>query len=208
MTTVAEVIRRVSRLFGDTDKVFVIDQDYFDFINDGQREINQRVGEITTQTSAVAASTFPIAVPATFSKMVRLVYGQTPLQYVALEELDATAQDLTDVATPQLWFIKNDQICLFPLQPSNDSTQVYYEYVAIPTLVTATGNNITIPDMYLEELVNFCLAKCHERNQNVRAQEVSQSKFNNGMSVAIDDAFNKDETYAVIRDDPMDTWFA
>lgn len=206
MTIGTDISRRVSRLFGDTDKIFVVDADYIDFINDAQRYI-ARATECLTTVVTPAASTFPWSFPADFIKIKRLVYGQVPMNYIDIEDLDAKSVNLTDRATPQFFYVDQRKINLFPLQPSADTTVVTVEYANIPATISALANTITIPDIYLEEIVNFVLAKTHSRNENYRAEEAAIQQVNAGMARDMDNTFQPDDTYPIVRDDPIDVWY-
>jgi hypothetical protein len=204
-TTGTEIVARVSRLFGDTNKIVVIDADYINFINDAQLVI-ARSTECLTTIVTPAASAFPYALPADFMKIKRVVYGQVPLDMIQIEDLDTRAVDLTYRNTPDFFYIRNRQINLFPLQASSDSTVVTIDYANIPVAISALANSLTLPDIYREDVVNFVLAKCHERNENFRSQQAVEEKLAASMAKGREDEYEKDDTYPIVRDDPIDTW--
>jgi len=200
-----DIVRTVSRSFGDTAKIFIVDADYLDFINAGQLKI-ARETECLTTTVTPAATSFPYALPTDFLKVKRVVYGQIPLPYVDIEDLDAKGQSLTDRNTPQFYFFYDEKISLFPLQQTTDSTVVTIAYATIPAEVTSIADPITIPQRYTEDLHNFCLARAHERNENYRAQENVEAKLENSLAKGREDQYEQDDTYPVVRDDPLDNW--
>jgi hypothetical protein len=72
----------------------------------------------------------------------------------------------------------------------------------MPVAVTSTAEQLTVPAVYHEDIVRFCLARAHERNENYRGMEIAMTEFSSRISDRIDEADVQDEVYSVIRDDP------
>ena len=202
----SDIIRSVSRSFGDTDKIICIDQDYMDWITAGELQIVKDT-ECLSKTTGVFANTFPITFPADFLRLRRVIYGQVPLQYVDIADLDDKQQNLATQDVPVYYYTNLNKINLFPLQSATDTTNVFYTYVYIPVTVTTTGQVLDIANQYQETLHNFVLAKARERNEDYRGVDYALKRYDTYIANDRDDTLSRDDHYPIIRDDPIDAWF-
>lgn len=198
---VATVLRNVQRTFGDSNQVFITEQDIIDWINDAQTEIVRETGCLSATVTPVA-NDFPYTLPADFIRIGRVKYGTYSLDLIRLEDLEAKKFDLTSTDTPFFYYVTNSTLCLFPDPPTADTTVVTFEYLKIPTVIVTAANPLTVPVHYHQDVVTWCVMKSHERNENYRAMELALQRFNSNLSIRIEDTNNADETYPVIRDDP------
>lgn len=203
---VVTVIRKARRSFGDDGSVFHSDADFIDWINDAQMQI-ARETNCLTGVSTAAASTFPVAYPADFIRVRRLTYNGIALSMIAIEELDSKYADLTDQDEPLFYYFVNNTICLFPDPLNSDSKSVVIQYAKTPTDVTLTVDPLTVPIHYHEDVVTWCLAKAHERNENWKGMEAAMTKFNANMSMRVEDFNMPEDTYPVVRDDDYEMWY-
>jgi len=204
---IATLVRKVQRSFGDDNQIFISEADLLDWINDAQAQIARETSCITT-TVSTAASNFPYTFPSDFIRVKILRYGTKPLVPVEVEDLDMKQYDLTQRGQEcYFYYVENDKINLFPLQPSGDTTTVTFRYAALPTVVTAVGNSLTVPVQFHEDLVRYCLARAHERNENYRGMEIAMSEFQARISARKEDVDNPDDTWSVVRDDPWEGGF-
>ena len=202
---VTDIIRQVGRSFGDTDQIIVTNADIFDWINEAQLKICQKTECLTTEV-LYAASTFPHAFPADFIRTNRLLYGVVPLDEIGMNKLDDLGIDLTQRNTPLFYFYKDRKFNLYPLQPTADTTVVTIGYVQQATIVAGLASTLDTPAVYHDEIIKYCLAKAHERNENASAMQAKMAEFNEGIHEDMDDNFNKTNAYPVIGDDPWEDW--
>lgn len=203
---VSDVIRQVARTFGDTDQIFITDQDYFDWINAAQREIVEKT-ECSLFTFPATASTYPIVAPTDMYKVRRVLYGTQVLNEIAIEKLDSVGVDLSvRTAGPMYYYFRGSSVNLYPLQPNGDTTQVSFEYVQYYADVAATGASILTPKVYDTDIISYVLGKAHERNENQAGYNQAMNRFNSNVSDDGDSSFNKSTTYPIIGDDPYEEW--
>lgn len=197
--------RKVQRRFGDDAHVFIREQDIIDWVNDGQLQLCRETNCLLNE-AIVTASAFPwIFTNTFFLKMARVMYGTTPLKYIELETLDSLGLDLTTQTTPLYYYLTRQYVNLFPDPVSTDTTQVTLTYKAMPTSIIRMNDSLTVPTAYHEDLVTFCVARAHERNENYRGVEMAMGEFQNRIAQRIDDVEDKDTSYTTIRDDAW--WF-
>lgn len=69
--------------------------------------------------------------------------------------------------------------------------------------VYSPDNSFSIPEVYHEDIVKFCLARAHDKNKDFRASEKTMEEFNQSVSVSRDEANTAEApTYKII--DPTD----
>jgi hypothetical protein len=195
------LIRKVQRSFGDDNSIFIKQDDILDWINDAQLQI-VRETNCLVEEAFVAANLFPWTLPDNFLKTARVLYGPKILSYVPVEGLDSQSADLSNVYVPNLYYFIKDQMRLYPNASTTDATSVTIQYDKMPVAITSTSEQLTVPPVYHEDIVRFCLARAHERNENYRGMEIAMQEFAARISDRIDESDVQDEAYSVIRDDP------
>jgi hypothetical protein len=207
---VSTVIRKAGRRFGDSNNVIIKEQDFFDFINEAQEDICRHTGIIQV-TSIENANSFPWTMPLTLIELERVIYGEKILPRVTVEALDEMVRDsVADVQPGEpLWFYTNIRsIYLYPTADSTDETQVSIQFTAHPTNVSSIANDLSVPAMYHNDIVTWCVMRCHEMNQNWTAKQAIYDEYRANMGTRLEEAQQIDDTYPVIRDDPADGWGA
>lgn len=204
---VSDVIRKAGRRFGDSSNVMISNQDWYDFINDAVFRIVREVGALEA-TSTAAANTFPLNFPADFVRVIDVKYGTDPLAMIQAEDLEAKQVDISDNPdAPYFYYLENFKIKLYPVPPVGDTTTVTTNYVKMPTNVVSTGDSIGIPTMYHEDIVTWCVARCHERNENWSAMDRFEKEFFDSTGARMEDAKVGDDSYQIIRDDYFDSGY-
>jgi len=200
---VADVIRKAQRRFGDSANILITSADFYDFINDAQLQIVRKTGDVKV-TFTGDGSTFPYTLPSGFISGERLEYGGSPLSLIDQDDLDALGVDETlDRSEPYYYYYNNGQILLYPDPPDADVTPVVFTYRGVPTTI-ASLTTLSLPEIYHEDIVEFVTARCHERNENWGMYEKLMGEFNSRIGDRMHEAFVRDDTYTVIRDDPND----
>ena len=205
---IATVIRKVQRTFGDSSNIFIIDNDIIDWINDAQSQIARETKCLTTQVTVNASSGFPWTYPANFMRALRVVYGTTPLYVTEIEDLDYKQQDLTSKSfVPCFYYHVSNSLVLFPVAQTTDATVVTIQYASNPAIIATNADLLTVPVHFHEDIVRFCVARAHERNENYKGMEVALNEFTARMGSRIEDIANPEDTYTVVCDDPADSWY-
>jgi hypothetical protein len=200
-TLVSDVIRKAGRRFGDTDQIVIFNADWYDWINEAQLEICKKTSYLTTTTTA-AASTFPVTVPAGFIRMVDVTYDGNPLKLMERETLIEMQIDKDDAdgGTPEFYYFFDKKINLYPEPDSSDSHSVAYTYVGVPTLVTGTGDNLSVLDAYSPDVVTWCVMRARERIKDYQGMQIASQQFLDGQGDRIDGMQVADDSYPTIRD--------
>jgi len=202
---VTEVIRLAGSLVGDQDNIIIKPQDFFDYINDGQTRILQETDARTSQIIGVA-SDYPIEFPGDILIGKQLLYGRSNLPKISVEELEIRQIDRTAIGAPQWYYYFNGAIRLFPTPESTDKTVTIFYYCPMPKIVTDVSVGLDIPVGFHNQLVQFVIARCHERLQNQTASERAMREFDKTLSIRKEVAALRDDSFAVVRDDPWDDW--
>lgn len=203
----SDIVRKTQRLFGDsTSEVILDDVDIWDWINEAQLKI-VRETHCCTKTVTANASTYPAALPADWIITKRLTYNGLPLTNVDIDDLDALGVNPADpVDSPSYYYVVAKQIRLYPNKGVSDSISVVHDYVSLPTTIVASSTPLDVPVSFHEDVVRFCVMRSHERNENYKAQEISQGLFNENAGLRKEEATLQDDDYFIIRDDPGEDW--
>lgn len=199
------LIRKVQRLFGDGRGVIVREPDIIDWANDGQLQI-VRDTKCLVEEVTVAANAFPWSMPADFLDMGRITYDVVPLASTTVDDLDAKRFDQTIEAQPFFYYAVKNQIRLYPVANTTDTTSCVIQYLKIPAALVTPNDDLSIPVMYHEDLVQFCLARAHSRNENYKGYETAMNEYLSRVGSRISEADDQETTYPVIRDDPYEAW--
>lgn len=199
--------RKVRRLFGDENNIVIDRQDIIDWTNAAQLDIARSTQCLPTDKTQ-AANTFPVTLT-DFISMYRVVYGspEMPRTFTSLEQIDAEtiAFGVLPVGIPQRYYIRGNKIYLHPAPQANDTTTVTITYNRVPReITTAITDPLDLPISYHEDLVRYCLARAHEKNENYEAQSMSEEAYANTLSMRIWEKNQADESFPFVRPDMMD----
>lgn len=204
---VSTVIRKAQRRFGDTSGVLLSSNDWWDFINDAQLQIVRLTGDLLFTVSGPAASTFPLNFPSDMIRGERCTYSGQALSLITKDDLDARQIDETLYRdSPNFYYYYAGQVHLYPDPPVGDTQTATFTYWSMPTEVILNSTPLSVPVAYHEDIVTFCVARAHERNENWAQYERTMAEFNNALSSRKEEATIKDDTYQIIRDDPWDDY--
>lgn len=203
---VSDVARQVGRTFGDTDQIVITNADIIDWTNEAQLEL-ARTTEILTTTITSAGSTFPLAFPSACIRLKRILYNTWSLVEADISKLDDLYVDYSlRNGSPEYYYMRGQNINLFPLQPTGDTTTVTIDYVASPVKLTVVGDSLGLPEVYNPDIIKYVLAKAHERNENQTAYQAKMAEFQQSVNFASENESRKTNTYPVIGDDPWENW--
>lgn len=204
---VTTLVRKVKRLFGEDSTIFIDDQDIYDWINEGRRDISRKakVGVVSVSTPASTWASTPLVWNDSthFPPIRRVAYGSVPIPYVDIASFDDRNIDLSASGVPQFYYISGTNLHLWPVPNASDSTSVFVETIPAYEDVDDTSDSLGIPVQYHDDLVLFCLARAHHRNQDHNASERAMAEYNANIFQRREDMHAPD-SYPVIRDDPND----
>jgi hypothetical protein len=210
--TALDVITRVKTQFGDTSGAQLNDATIIRWINDGQQEIvnNNAILKAVKTTDVVAGTaeyTFPtdkvqyIEALYVDGRPIRNLSPQGAREYIISSDPHAVA--VADV--PEVWYERAGVITLYPVPQKNFTNGLKLEYVQMPTAVTTSANTLSIPDRYLNELVNYCLVQAHEMDENYAAAQMKSSQFRQGLDrLNLKENISQSDLYPQVLPDPLD----
>lgn len=204
---VTEVIRKTGKRFGDSANVMILQADFIDFINEAQLQILRETNILTGSTTGAAYTAFltGLALPTDLIEILRVLYNGIPLPKIEIESIDALGINVADhIDGPTYYYLVNNTMKLYPGARSGDTTVVTVEYSKTPAQIATTADPLTVPIVYHEDVVDWCVMRCHEVNQNYKAQEIALQEFHSNVGNRLDEAKVRDGTYPTIRDDPWD----
>jgi hypothetical protein len=188
--TTFDVYERVRTLFGDTSGAQITDQMVVRWINDGQQEIvnNNPILKDTKYSNIVAGQaeyTFPddkvqyIEAIYVDGRPVQPLSPEAYRQYILADDPRQIAkQDIPDV-----WYERNGVLTFYPTPDKNFTNGLKLEYVKMPDKVTyiSTSQELSIPDRYLNELVNYVMTQALELDENFSAADYKRNQFREGL---------------------------
>jgi hypothetical protein len=91
---------------------------------------------------------------------------------------------LTAVADfPDVWYERNGIVTFYPTPDKDFTNGLKLEYVKMPAPVTyiSTSQVLSIPDRYLNELVNYVMTQALELDENFTAADYKRNQFREGL---------------------------
>ena len=213
-SSTADVADRVRTIFGDTSGAQITDAMIIRWINDGQLEIvNNNPVLKATRYSDYTAGQAEYTFPSDAVQFIEAIYiSGRPVKNVSPQEFREyiLAQDPTTEASseyPDIWYERAGVITFYPKPLNTYVNGLKLEYVKSPTNVTtvSTSQILSIPDRYLNELVNYVLAKALETDENYTAADRVRSHFREGLDrLTLKENVSQIDYYPSILPDPED----
>ena len=112
----------------------------------------------------------------------------------------------TSVGEPEFFWLGQDSVNLYPT-PGTAGETLIVTRVPRPADLAAIGDPLSIPDDMFQDLIDFCLQKFKEMDEDFTAAQYFGTKFKGG---ALESAFelqtSSTESYPVVRDAPGENW--
>lgn len=205
--SVAEIITRVQRQFGDEAEAQITQADIIRWINDAMREIANNNNLL--QVKATANTTVNVnsyALPVGIARLHSVRFRGLVLQSTTQEQIDELigATDLTvqqgyPVGTPRYYWIWAGQINLYPAPDTTSTTdlELYYTRQAIP--VDDPADIPEVPEQYHNRIVEYCLARAYELDENFFIASLKDQTFSAGVDkIRQDESYKEQEFYPFI----------
>lgn len=185
-----DVYERVRTLFGDTSGAQITDQMVVRWINDGQQEIvnNNAILKDTKYSNIVkdqSEYTFPddkvqyIEAIYVDGRPITAMTPQSFREFILADDPRRTA--VSDI--PDVWYERNGVITFYPTPQKDFANGLKLEYVKQPENVTyiSTSQNLSVPDRYINELVNYVMTQALELDENYTAADYKRNQFREGL---------------------------
>jgi len=209
---VSDVITRVKTQFGDTSGAQMTDEAIIRWINDGQQEIvNSNAILKETKIGSIVANQAEYSFPADKVQYIEALYVEgRPIKNLSPQGARdfILATDPTLAARgdyPELWYERSGIITLYPVPQKSFPNGLKMEYVEMPAPVTSYNDLLSVPDRYLNELVNYCMVQALEYDENYTAAQYKLGQFKDGLNrLHYKENISQSDLYPVISPDPAD----
>lgn len=191
--TWGDVAANVRRSFGDESGVQLEDGDLGRWINQGQYEIarQNKVLKAKGVTPAIPGqSNYTLALGKPILQIESVRLGDVRLVPTDFTTVDANLEEYPADAkgSPSIWYRWGDEIVLWPMPKISETLSIYF--TAAPTQLPAydAAHMLELPDEYFLPLVDFCMSKAHEMDDNLQSQEASVKLYSERMASMNDEA--------------------
>lgn len=186
--TVQDVITRVKTQFGDNSGAQITDAVIIRWINDGQQEIvnNNPILKDVKLTNVVAGQA-EYSFPADKVQYIEAIYvNGRPIrnlspqgfrEYILADDPDREAKS----EIPDIWYERAGIITFYPTPEKSFTDGLKLEYVKMPADVALTTDVLSIPDRYLNQIVNYCMVQALEYDENYAAAQAKNAQFRDGL---------------------------
>lgn len=212
--TTFDVYERVRSLFGDTSGAQITDDMVLRWINDGQQEIvnNNPILKDTKYSDIVADQaeyTFPndkvqyIEAVYVDGRPVRNLTAQAFREYILADDPNRSAT----TKYPDIWYERNGVLTFYPTPDTSITDGLKLEYVKQPArqVIISTSATLSIPDRYLNELVNYVMTQALELDENYTGAQLKYSQFREGLDrQSLRENITQISSYPQVMPDPED----
>jgi hypothetical protein len=122
--------------------------------------------------------------------------------YITLPQLDMMRLNELEQGETQYWYFQGAKVYLYPV-PTVGTTTISVTYVKAPDEIISSAGSFTVPEVYHEDVVRFCLSRAHNKNQNFRAAEAEMEAYDRRVSNRRNEAQSPD-TILYKAPDPFD----
>lgn len=208
---VDDIVLRVQRQFGDESSVQIDESDIIRWINDAQNDIAvQNELMQATGTLASIADQNEYQFPLDMLAMRSLYYNGLRLKYLPRQEWDEyiNKADPTEIqsGTPEFYSRWGGWFIVYPKPNAAVASSFKLLYHKRPNNVI-TGGVLSLPLEYHTRIVEYCLQKAYETDEDWDAAAAKATQFDAGLSILKENAQNPDKQYyPTVTTLPDDQW--
>lgn len=189
--TLADVIRRVQRAFGDESEDQLEIQDIKDWCNDAQRDIADRERNLKAKATILsvggqASYRWPAenilyidSIHYDGQKVDNMSFAQFEVEHFNEDQQVQTGQ------RPRLWYEWAGEFTFFPAP--QDGIEITLLYTRAPMPVNVPVDTLGVPDKYFDTLCNFVLRKAYELDEDWSAVAVKTQEYTESMQALSDE---------------------
>lgn len=188
--TGSQVATRVKRQFGDEAGAQITDAIILDWINDAQNEIVAKNSELYQQksTANTTVGTAAYGLPALATDIIRFkrvfYRGQIvdPISIEQAEEIYPEKDTLPrPTGAPRHYWIYAETLTFEPAPDATGALLTIY-WQKYPTALTVIGDAVTLPQRYHLKVVDYCIAKAAELDDDDERHATKMAMFEAGIS--------------------------
>lgn len=202
---VSEIATRVKRQFGDEAGVQIEDADIIRWVNDIQKDIasSQSILE-TSATTSIVSGTDTYALPTDIQDLVSIWFDGVKLEPMSMREAEETIMNIGNLSTQptgksQICWVWAEQLHVWPVPNSNITGGLKVFYSRFPIEVTSINDTPELESKYHNIIVNYCLQKAYELDEDWQASQTKASQVTGDLSsLANDEKWTIKGTYPTI----------
>lgn len=182
---VEEILKRVKRQFGDEQGLQITDEDIIRWINDGQRELAVQNDLMqTTATTPLIKDQDQYYLPPDILLLRSVRIAGRRLEPVSIEQASSVIPNLGNgaVGVPTHFTVFANKIDLHPTPNYADPNDLQLYYTRTPIPVEAHTSVPELPLQYHNRLVDYCLQKAYELDENWDAARIKGQQLAEGVS--------------------------
>lgn len=211
--TVSDVKKDVERTFGDEADIQISESDIIRWINSAQREIliNNRIIKSTGTTDITGGVSEYTLSGLDIISIQSIHYKGRKLVYRSFNEAEEHIQKCDPLKTasgdPSLWFEWGGVVNLYPVPNESISNGLVIYYVKEPHKVSSTSDQLSVPDSYYENVLQFVMSKAYELDEDMENHNIKITEFRERIGIlAEQDADNSQDFYPRITIREEDAW--
>lgn len=212
--SVQEIFTRVTRTFGDEVQAQITTADVIRWVNDAMREIanNNNLLQVKA-TSPTTAQVSAYALPTGIARLHSVRFRGFALQSITIEQademigsVDLTIQQGYPTGMSTHYWIYANQINLYPAPDTTSANDLTLYYTRQATPVALTTDVPEVPEQYHNRIVEYCLARAYELDENFFIASMTDQKFQAGVDkIRQDESWENQELYPFITSPGEDT---
>jgi len=183
---VETAVMRIKRQVGDEYDVVFNDDDVYGWIYEAESDIIRNTGCNDTKLT-VSSTSFPADVPASVN-IKRISINSKALQYISAAEIDLLGLSIAATGGPAYWYKEKTEIRLWPVATTAVDVEIHYNKV--PEIMTdiPSSNTFTVPAVYHDDVIKYCIARAHNKNNNLQAEGAQMALYDKNLSSRRDEA--------------------
>jgi hypothetical protein len=126
-------------------------------------------------------------------QIVRVAINDKPLTFISTQELDLlrAARNTTE-GTPQYWYMMGvETVNLYPMSDTDTTpVDIHYKHTAFKHAVPS--GPLQIPERYHTDLMQFCLAKCHNKNRDAQSEQGAMNVYTQNLALRREEGYSFD----------------
>lgn len=188
-----DVARSVRRSFGDESSVQVTDADLVGWINDGIREIAQklRINRRRGYTDVIDGQS-----EYTFNDLEILEIESLMVDKVVITglEYEEAEQQLFSMdphneayGRPKFWYVYENKVHLWPTPDFDATAGICILYIASPGSLGSLSDALTVPDKHFNALTNYVLAQAYRMDEDAEWFTLTMQQFTADLDGQLDE---------------------
>ena len=194
--TAASVVSHIKRQFGDESGVQITDTDILRWINQAQREIAM-IAKVTqaVATTDVVLGTYEYQLPDMNAIEISSIrYNKRPVQTMefpmAEHYLQENDPEHSSTGSPEWWYRWADVVYFWPTPDQDIVAGLEVFYIKSPDAVVDTSAPLGLPDKYYEALIQFCMSKAYELDEDFQASAGAKQAYNDRLGQTFEEDSN------------------